>query len=161
VVGGWWLVVGGWWLVVGGWWLVVGGWWLVVGGWLYFLGYYYKNIVMAKSRSSRKTSRKMPVSGNDSSKKSRRRKRVIKDTDILAILKVRDDLLANTTDEAKKEEIHMACKGLFACPKSATDAEKSKCFDTVRSKLKKLGGKLSGGARRKSRSRSRSRRSRK
>jgi len=86
--------------------------------------------------------------GSCSGGASRKRKRVIKDEDILEILKTRDELLAKTTDPAKQEEIHMACKGLFACPKSATDAEKVKCFDAVRSKLKKLGSKLSGGSRR-------------
>ncbi len=88
-----------------------------------------------------------------------RPKKVIKDSDIIEIFAIRDKLLSEATTEEAKETIHMACKGIFKCPKSATAAEKTKCFTNIRKKLDALSGKKkkTGGKKRsKSRSRQRS-----
>lgn len=73
-------------------------------------------------------------------KSSRKKKRKITDSNILEVFALRDKLLESTSDEAEKEKIHMACKGLFSCPKFATDAEKSKCFTDIKKKLEAMHG---------------------
>jgi hypothetical protein len=85
-----------------------------------------------------------------------RQKKPIKDADIIEIFAIRDSLIEKASDEKEKESIHLACKGIFKCPKSATAAEKKKCFDSIKKKLDALGGKKKKGGRRKSRSKSRS-----
>ena len=98
------------------------------------------------------------------SKSSGKKKKVIKDSNIKEIFAIRDKLLLEAKTESEKENIHMACKGIFACPKHATDAEKSKCFADIRKKLEVLMGvkvkkgscDSAMGGRKRNRSRSRS-----
>jgi hypothetical protein len=92
-----------------------------------------------------------------SSKK--RPKREVKDVTIKEIFAVRDELLAKAVTDDAKKEIHMACKGLFGCPKDPKEEGKKKCFEGIKAKLTALGGVFpkakKGGGRARSRSRSR------
>ena len=103
--------------------------------------------------------------------KSPRKKRPVTDPDILSVFAMRDKMLESAKSDTEKEAVHMACKGLFGCPKSASAAEKKKCFDNIKSKLEALkkgtakgaamggtcGTKAMGGRKRRSGSKSRSR----
>jgi hypothetical protein len=70
--------------------------------------------------------------------KSPRKKRPVTDPDILSVFAMRDKMLESAKSDTEKEAVHMACKGLFGCPKSASAAEKKKCFDNIKSKLEAL-----------------------
>ena len=88
----------------------------------------------------------------------KRKKKVSKDKEVVAIIAMRDELKKNP-DIAEKAD--MACKGMYRCSKTA-DAD---CLDRIKSDLSKLkssdkpekaAAKKKGG-RAKSRSRSKSR----
>ena len=90
----------------------------------------------------------------------KRPKREVKDVTIKEIFAVRDSLLAAAAED-KKEAIHMACQGLFKCPKELKEEGKKKCFENIKAKLTALGGvfakaKKGGGSRARSKSRSKS-----
>jgi hypothetical protein len=91
-------------------------------------------------------------------------KRIIKDETILELFKLRDKLLGDVKTDDEKLAVHMACKGIFKCPKSTTAVEKTKCFDSIKKKLNELGGKKAkvggGSCKVKSRAKSKVRKSR-
>lgn len=101
-----------------------------------------------KKKTSTKTS-----SSSSGAKKSRAKKPV-SDPTIRSLFEIRDKLLASAKSDEEREKIHMTCKGIYGCPKFATEAERKKCFDGVRAKLKAVKG--GGKKRRKSRKRSKS-----
>lgn len=77
--------------------------------------------------------------------------------DVKKVLDYRNDLLAKAKTDAEKTAIHEDCKGLFGCPKQATDKEKEACYENIMKKLKAHESKAKKGGRSRARSKSRRR----
>lgn len=85
---------------------------------------------------------KKPRKSKSPEKKKEKAKIKYANTDIPAILDLRDELLKKTSDPKLVEEIHKATMGLYPCGKMTSEKDKSACLSVRKDALLKVAAKI-------------------